>query len=398
MKRNRAQADHRPLILHIVHRFDVGGLENGIVNLINRLPAARWRHGIVALDEVSESYLARVQRADIFHLSLRKPPGHALRLYPRLYRLFRELRPAIVHTRNLAALEASVPAWAAGVPVRIHGEHGWDVNDPNGSSPKYRIIRKLYRPFVQHYVAMSKDIEKYLEQRVAIDKHFVSQIYNGVDTVRFKPALNGRQAPADCPFQAEDLWLIGTVGRMQAIKDQANLAEAFVLALQRNPGAAKRLRIVMVGDGPLRHNLEAILSRDGLRHLAWFPGERSDIPEIMRALDCFVLPSLSEGISNTILEAMASGCPVVATRVGGNPELIEDQCTGRLVSPGNSLALSEAILSYFNQPNEARRHGEAARRVVERRFSLDRMVDDYEQLYLELMDKHPSPEARLHGS
>jgi sugar transferase (PEP-CTERM/EpsH1 system associated) len=244
---------------------------------------------------------------------------------------------------------------------------------------------------------MSKDIETYLEQGVAVNKHFVSQIYNGVDTVRFKPALNGRKAPVDCPFK-EDLWLVGTVGRMQAIKDQTNLAEAFVLAVQSNPSAAKRLRLVMVGDGPLRHEVETILNRARLRESAWLPGERSDIPEIMRALDCFVLPSLSEGISNTILEAMASGCPVVATRVGGNPELVEDTHTGRLVSPGNSPALAEAILSYFEQPDAARRHGEAARVVVERRFSLDRMVDDYERLYLALMDKHPSPEARLRGS
>ena len=398
MKTMRGQTEQRPLILHVMHRFDVGGLENGVVNLINRLPSERWRHGIVALDQVSDKYLTRVQREDVFHISLHKPPGHGLKLYPGLYRIFREHRPAIVHTRNLAALEAAVPAWAAGVPVRIHGEHGWDVNDPDGASTKYRLVRRLYRPFVHHYIAMSKDIETYLEQGVGINRRFVSQIYNGVDTVRFRPTSNGRRALADCPFQDEGMWLIGTVGRMQAIKHQTSLAEAFVLAVQRDPNAAKRLRLVMIGDGPLHREVERILSRAGLRDLAWLPGERSDIPEIVRALDCFVLPSLSEGISNTILEAMASGCPVVATRVGGNPELVEDERTGRLVSAANSTALAEAILGYFAHPDEARRHGQAARRSVERRFSLDRMVDDYERLYLELMARHTSPEARLRGS
>src|SRR5690242_1904839 len=99
------RSDQRPLILHIVFRFDVGGLENGVVNLINRLPSDRWRHAIIALEEVSSRFLSRVQRKDVFHASLRKGPGHALHLYPSLFRLCRELRPDIVHTRNLAALE-----------------------------------------------------------------------------------------------------------------------------------------------------------------------------------------------------------------------------------------------------------------------------------------------------
>src|SRR5690348_11336852 len=119
-----------PLIVHVVYRFDIGGLENGIVNLVNRMPAGRWRHAILALTSVSMRFARRIERADVRYIELGKRPGHLLREYPRLYRLFRELQPSVVHTRNLAALEAVVPAWAAGVPVRIHGEHGWHHNDP----------------------------------------------------------------------------------------------------------------------------------------------------------------------------------------------------------------------------------------------------------------------------
>src|SRR5688500_16617857 len=122
-----------PLIAHVIYRFSIGGLENGIVNLVNRMPRERWRHAIIALTEVSSEFANRIERDDVTYIELGKRPlGHLVRDYPRLYRLFRQLQPAVVHTRNLAALEAAVPAWAAGVPVRIHGEHGWSREDPEG--------------------------------------------------------------------------------------------------------------------------------------------------------------------------------------------------------------------------------------------------------------------------
>src|SRR5688572_1193254 len=141
-----------PMIVYVVFRFGVGGLENGIVNLVNRMPASRWRHAIVALTEISGEFAERIQRHDVRYVELDKRPGHLVRDYPRLYRMFRDLKPAVVHTRNLAALEAVVPAWAAGVPVRIHGEHGWNVNDPDGRRRSYQVVRRLYRPFVSRYV------------------------------------------------------------------------------------------------------------------------------------------------------------------------------------------------------------------------------------------------------
>ena len=169
---------------------------------------------------------------------------------------------------------------------------------------------------------------------------------------------------------------------MDHVKDQITLARAFVLALRMKPDARDRMRLVMVGEGVLRAETERILEDGGARQLAWFAGERSDIPEVMRGLDCFVLPSLGEGISNTILEAMACALPVVATRVGGNAELVEDQVTGRVVPAADPVALARAIVNYFEDPALARRHGRAGRNRVEESFSLDRMVDNYHELYL----------------
>ena len=160
-------ADARPLVLHVVHRFDTGGLENGIVNLINHMPEQAYRHAVLAVTEVT-GFRDRVQRQDVRFHALNKPPGQGLWVYPSFVRLLRDWRPAVVHTRNLAALEMVVPAWLARVPVRIHGEHGWDNSDLEGSNRTYRLVRRAYSPFVSAYVALSRRIESYLTDEIGV--------------------------------------------------------------------------------------------------------------------------------------------------------------------------------------------------------------------------------------
>lgn len=386
--------DTRPLVVHVMYRFDVGGLENGVVNLINHMPQDAYRHAVIALTEVTD-FRRRIKRDDVRFISLHKPSGHLFSLYPRLFRLFRELRPAIVHSRNLAALEVTLPAWAAGVPVRIHGEHGRDVGDLDGSNRKYQWVRRLYNPFVSHFIALSKDLESYLVERVGIPARKVAQFYNGVDADRFHPA-DGSAAIEGCPFRRPEHWLVGTVGRMQTVKDQTLLACAFVRALELDPALKPRLRLIMVGDGPLRAEALQLLEQAGIADLAWLPGERHDVPEILRGLDCFVLPSLAEGISNTILEAMASGLPVIATRVGGSPELVIEDRTGVLVAAGDADAMARAIVGYATRPEQAREAGRAGRAEVERRFSLEAMVEAYRGLYDALLFETQRPTSPRH--
>jgi glycosyltransferase involved in cell wall biosynthesis len=136
-----------------------------------------------------------------------------------------------------------------------------------------------------------------------------------------------------------------------------------------------------MGDGALRQEAESVLAEAGVRELAWFAGERADVPQFMRGLDCFVLPSLAEGVSNTILEAMATRLPVIATRVGGNAELIESGMTGTLVPSAHPEALAQAILAYFGDRATARRHAKAAHHVTLTRFSLETMVAAYASVY-----------------
>lgn len=376
--------DPRPLVAHVMHRFDTGGLENGVVNLINHLPADRFRHAVVSLTEVT-GFSRRIQRDDVQFVALQKPPGQGLWMYPRVRRLFAEMRPDVVHMRNLGALEMSIPAAWAGVPVRVHGEHGWDVGDPDGRNRKLQLVRRVYRPFVHHYVALSRQLERYLVDKVGVAPARVAQIYNGVDTRRFFPAASGRLPIEGSPFGGADAWIVGTVGRLSPIKDQVTLARAFVRALELDPTARQRMRLVVAGEGGLRPQVQAVLAAAGVEPLAWLAGDRSDIPDLMRGLDGFVLPSLAEGISNTILEAMASGLPVVATSVGGNVELLEDGTTGRLVPAADPDSMASAMLEGFRDPAAARRRGQLARADVERRFSLASMVQRYGELYERLL-------------
>ena len=382
-----ARGGARPLVAHVLYRFDTGGLENGLVNLVNTLPAERFRHAIVALDRVEPSFAARVQRPDVEFIALHKPPGPTVAQFPRLWRLFRRLRPAIVHTRNLGALDCQLPAFAAGVPVRIHGEHGRDVGDLDGSNRKNQWNRRLLRPFVQEWVALSRDLAGTLTGPVGISPERVRRICNGVDSDRFRPAAV-REPIGGSPFNDPRLWVVGTVGRMQAVKNQVDLARAFAQALAAAPALRERLRLVMVGDGPLRAEAAAFLAQAGLAELAWLPGERRDVREVMRGLDCFVLPSLAEGISNTILEALSSGLPVIATAVGGNPDLIESGRTGLLVPAGDTAALARVLGALAADPARARALGLAARQQVEREFSLAAMVSAYESMYELLLTRY----------
>ncbi|WP_374400381.1 TIGR03088 family PEP-CTERM/XrtA system glycosyltransferase [Niveibacterium sp.] len=366
-----------PLIAHIVFSFRVGGLENGMVNLINRLPANQFRHAIVSLTDVDPAFVARIARPDLQIIELHKKPGPGAALFPQMFRTLRVLRPAIVHTRNLAALEMAVPAWAAGVPVRIHGEHGRDVDDPHGDRAKPRWVRRAYSPFVTQYIALSRELENYLTARVGIANRRVSLFCNGVDAMRFHPAERGRNALAGSPFNDPALCVVGTVGRLQAVKDQLGLVKAFSLIAGQLPN----LRLVIVGEGGMRGAIESAVRDAGLVSKVWLAGERADVPDVMRSFDIFTLPSIAEGISNTVLEAMASGLPVVATAVGGTLELVCEGETGTLVPASDPQRLAAALAGLARDPARIAAFGHAARQRIEAEFSLDAMVARYGNLY-----------------
>ncbi len=369
----------RPHICHVIYRLDVGGLENGLVNLINHMPAAWARHSILSLKPAT-AFRRRISRPDVAVLELDKRDGKDPGAYPRAFRILRKLQPDVVHTRNLPALDMLAPAALARVPRLIHSEHGLDVAELDGRHRKYNLLRRLSRAVVDHYVSVSPDLADWLHRDIGVPAERVSTICNGVDTQRFAPGRDGR-ALLPTGFAGADSVVIGTVGRLEPIKDQATLVRAFLGLLAADPKLRDRVRLVIVGEGSRREDLERLLAAGGAADLAWLPGAREDTARIYRSFDVFVLPSLREGISNTLLEAMASGLPIVATRVGGNPGLVEEGSSALLVPPAAPDALGQALLRYVGDQDLRRAHGEAGRARALREFSLEAMVRGYARVY-----------------
>jgi len=358
-------------IVHIVHRFDTGGLENGMVNLFNALSPERFRHTVVALTDYGD-FRHRITAQPVEFHALNRAPGHGLGWTVRLWKLLRRLEPDLLHTRNLAALEAQFVAAAAGIRDTVHGEHGRDVFDLYGQNWKYNLLRRAARPFVSNYIAVSEDLETWLRLAIRVPPRKIHQIYNGVDSIRFHPREGARPEVLPPGFADAQTVVFGSVGRMVEVKDYPTLVRAFIRLLQQQPELALRARLVIVGDGPARAACLELLQAAGLADLAWLPGERHDIAAIMQALDVFVLPSRNEGISNTILEALASGLPVIATAVGGN---------GVLVQPGEVDDMAQALLGYLRSPERVAGHGRQARMYAEQRFSIPTMAEAYSTVY-----------------
>jgi sugar transferase (PEP-CTERM/EpsH1 system associated) len=377
-----------PLVAHVIHHLAMGGLENGLVNLINHIPADRYRHCVICVEDFSD-FRHRIARPEVEVHAMHKSRLSTIQLYRRLFALFKNMRPAIVHSRNLSGLDALLPAYAANVPVRIHGEHGWDVHDLDGARVMPRLLRRLHSPLVHRYVTVSRDLEKYLTEKIGVPPSRITQIYNGVDTRRFAPSQIKPAGIMPPRFYGADKLVVGTVGRLQAVKDQITLVLAFTHLLRNDPSLRQVLRLVIVGDGPERASLLACINQHGLADVTWVPGSRDDLHGVYQCLDLFVLTSLREGVSNTLLEAMATGLPVIVTAVGGNVELVADDVNGRLVPISNPSVLAAAIGQYLASVALRSRHSEASRLRAQNDFSIDLMVDSYVRLYDSLCAKRP---------
>lgn len=369
-----------PLIAHVIYHLDVGGLENGLINLINHIPPNRYRHAIICQKGYTD-FSHRITRNDVEIIALNKQEGIDFKLYLNLFKVLRQLNPDIVHTRNLGTMEAQLFAVAARVKARVHGEHGRDIFDLNGQNRKYNLLRKFISPFINHFIAVSKDLETWLTQTIGVSPNKITQIYNGVDNNRFHACLNKHIELSPKGFLDESSFVIGSVGRMAAVKDYPTLVRAFIQALKIEPSARNNLRLLIVGEGITRNECMEIARKANIESLVWFPGERTDIPALMQSMNLFVLPSLGEGISNTILEAMSCGLPVVATHVGGNIELVKEGVTGKLIKPGNQNEMTEAILTYYTNTQLVEDHGNAARQQIEQNFSMNAMMNAYLSVY-----------------
>ena len=352
--------DPRPLIAHVVYRFDVGGLENGVVNLINRLPRDAYRHAVVSLTDVTDfrrRVVAQRRRSSSRCTSRPATPSGSIRgcmrcsgecarrsctraTSPRSKPWCRHGRPAC-RCASTASTDATWSTWTG--------------------QPQVSVDTPLYRPFVTHYVAVSRDLERYLCANVGVPPERVAQIYNGVDAVRFRPAEAGRGVIDGCPFRDPDLWLVGTVGRMDPVKDQLNLVRAFVQALQLAPAKRARMRLVIVGDGALRARRAHPRPRPASPSSRGSPASATMCRRSCAASTASCCRRSAKASPTRSSKRWRRALPVIATGVGGNAELVEAGSTGELVPAADPHALAQAMLAYARDPEA--REGRGAQRA-----------------------------------
>lgn len=368
-------AAHRdiPLVAHLVFSFGCGGLQALLAECINRMPPQHYRHAVICLTDTKD-YAGRVSRSDVEFYDLHKPSGKSPGTHLKLWKLLRQLRPAVLHTYNVGTIEYNATALLAGVPVRIHAEHGRDSVEIDGKHGRYNLLRRLLVPVIDAYVPVSNDLKDWLRHAIGVPEKKIATVINGVDTEKYAPR------PSDGTAAPLPIW-IGTVGRADRIKNHAGLLDIFERLLAIFPRPQFDLRLAIIGDGPLLETLRERVASKGWGEQVWLPGERSDIAEILQSFSIFVLPSLSEATPVVILEAMSSALPVVASRVGGLPQLVVDQQTGLLVDPSDLELFAAAISRYIRDPALRSAHGAAGRKHVQEGYSVDAMVAGYDALY-----------------
>jgi sugar transferase (PEP-CTERM/EpsH1 system associated) len=374
-------------VMHVIRSLAIGGTENGVRKLLDGLNPERFEQTVCIL--LGNPNLEVAAGTKI--VSLKRSPDRAAFLVPQLARVFASERPDIVHSRNWGTIEAIAAAKLAHVSAVVHSEHGRDLQTIERQPWRRRILRRLFYGWANRVFCVSQELREHYSSELRLPVHFFGVIPNGVDMQQFRPNLQARTDVRRKLQVKEDTLVIGTVSRLDPIKDHRTLFLAAEMALRRGLD----LRLVVVGEGTERAALEQDLAtRPTLSCRALMVGEVANVADWLNGLDVFVLPSLSEGMSNTLLEAMAVGVPAIATRVGGNPEVIEEGRSGLLVGPREEHKICDYLVQLGSAPGWRGALGKNARQRIVSRFSLERMLNDYEEMYCQLLaQEHVSSPA-----
>ncbi|HIE52686.1 MAG TPA: glycosyltransferase [Armatimonadetes bacterium] len=359
-------------ILHTVLSLQVGGVEKLVVALVKKLDRARFRPAVCALQEGGplEEEL-RAAGVEVFVLGKRE--GVDWRLLRRLARLLRQEGIGLLHTHNSAPLfYGPLAAWRARTPVVVHTQH----SKLRPENEKLRRLTRWLSRRVSHFISDAGDVTQDLVAQLGVPPEKVSTIPNGVDLEAFAPLPDRAAVRAELGLPPDGP-LVACVGRLVPVKDHPTLLRAWREVRKAVPTA----HLLLIGAGPLQRELEGLARDLQVASSVHFLGQRNDVPQLLGLCEAAVLSSRSEGLSVALLEAMAARLPVVATRVGGNPEVVQAGETGLLVPPAEPAALAAALRELLQNPARAREMGAAGRARVEAQFSLERMVQAYQEVY-----------------
>lgn len=362
-------------ILHVIDSLALGGMERVVIDVANGLDPARFAQTVCCISRRGAA--ADFLRAEVRCIDLGKG-AQADRLMPlKLARLLRAEAPDIVHTQSWSGIDTGLARLLARAPRLVHSEHGRNYPYLDHEPLPRKLARRALYHLADAVFAISEEVREFYCRETGFARARVQVIPNGMDVRRIDEA-DARGVRAELSLAADD-FVIGTVARLDATKNTITLARAFAQLMEDRPDA--RWKLLVVGDGSERARLEEFIAAQGLQQAAIFTGPRQDVPRLLKAMNIFALPSLSEGMPITVLEAMAARLPVVATNVGALPTLVEEGVTGWLVAPQQPEALAAKLRWLWQYRPQADMFGAAGRQKVEREYGMDVMLRRYADLY-----------------
>ena len=368
----------KPRVAHVLHGMTVAGAEILVHEMIGAL-ADDFDFSLVLLDEKGALGEDLESRGVPVH-TLERRPGVDVGLVGRLRRALREDDVDLVHAHQYTPWFYGALGACAGFgrPPILFTEHGRHY--PDRRRPKRVLFNRLLAPVTDGLVSVSGFVRDCLRDNEGLPESRIRILYNGIDPARFDVRPDRARLREEQGVGPDDP-VVGIAARFAPVKDHATLLDAFAIVVRDVPEA----KLVLVGDGPLREELEAKVERLGIEESVRFLGVRRDVPELLSTWDVFTLTSWSEGTSVTLLEAMASGLPTVVTRVGGNPEIAVEGETGLMAGRGDSEGLAAAFVRLLRDPELRGELGEAGRERVRRKFTRELMHSAYRALYQELL-------------
>jgi len=362
-------------VIHFVENLERGGLERTVIDLIAAQRDAGHACRVICLFEPGQ-LASELTAQGVEVTACHKRRGLDWSAVRRARALLRRHPGAVLHTHNATAhYHAVLAAWGLPLARVINTRHSMGAVDPR--SRKEWLYRRSMRQ-TDYVAGVCEAARRCFDDQGVRPRERLLAVPNGIRLERFRAADAAGRAvlatelgwPADCR-------IIGTVGRLQPVKEQQGLLRAFASLREKMPQAV----LAVVGDGALRAQLEGLAGELELGDAVRFLGDRSDVPRLLTGMEVFALPSRSEGYSIALLEACAAGLPIVATDVGGNREIVRDGHNGKLIAPGDPVALAAALRTLLESPEAAARMGRAGRDWVLAEGSFRTMALRYERLY-----------------
>lgn len=364
-------------IAHILHSMNVAGAEKVVYDIVTGL-GGTFKFSVFCLESVGPLGEELMQKS-VLVKALGRKPGIDFSLIKKLAQEIKKNKINIIHAHQYTPYFYGVlAAILAGKCKVIFTEHGRHY--PDERRPKRVIFNQILNIFTHSITGVSRFSTDSLVAYEAFSKRKMQVIYNGIRTELFDVGVDRDAKRKELGLNSEDK-VIGIIARLQPVKDHAMLLRAFQRVCSQMPQA----KLLVIGDGQLRQQLEILAQSLDIAQNTRFLGVRRDIPELLKILDVFVLSSLSEATSVTLLETMAAGVPIVATRVGGTPEIVLEGKTGLLVPRQDDQAMSVALIEMLNNLNKAKEMGVAGKKRVHELFTLDKMNHSYSKLYSSLM-------------